>query len=529
MIACVGDDTPGGSSGGSTSSGSSSSGGTSSSGSSGASSSSGGQMDAGLAAFSISPQTPLVKRGGSVQLTVNVDRKGVTGDIALAFVGLPSGVTASTAIVPAASASTNVTLSASATATVGSAMVTLKGTGVGDLAFRLLVADLPGKLDQSFDSDGFLIDTSPAAGVFYAVTTQADGSIVAVGATTTAATSAWIARRFSIDGAPDTTFDTNAAAVMPATGAARGVAIDPTTRRIVIVGSSSATPEKLTMVRLNETGTPDQGFGNAGTVLGSTVTYPQDTRANAVLVFADSSILFGGYSGPAGTSRFAIVEHYTSTGDRDTTTGYVQYKNTAASTVTSLVPLAGGSVLAGGSADSLSPPGALAVRLLSNGTPDGTFGGTGTRTYSTCKGAALALFSGGQAVIAGRDVTGPSFCIETFDAKMSGNVGTEKSFGGGNAAQLLAAASGADDTAYVAGFDHGSTMDKFAIARQYYSDGGLVPTFGTAGEVRFEDPGTPDTYAYAFYGAAAQQDGRLLLVGQRIINNTGALIMRVWP
>jgi hypothetical protein len=83
-------------------------------------------------ALSASPASLTVNRGASGTSTITITRTGgFSSDVTLSASGLPTGVTASFSANPATGNSSVLTLSASSTATLGAATVTVSGTGGG--------------------------------------------------------------------------------------------------------------------------------------------------------------------------------------------------------------------------------------------------------------------------------------------------------------------------------------------------------------------------------------------------------------
>jgi uncharacterized delta-60 repeat protein len=482
----------------------------------------GGAADASLATLALTPARPLVRQGASAQVEVSVTRNGVAGDLTVTLTGLPNGVSAQPATIAANATTTNLTLTATGAAAVGDAPITVKATGAADLATTLTVAGAPGALDTSFDGDGYVIDSTATAGAYYAVAVQPDGKILVAGTTNTGG-GAWLVKRFGADGAPDTAFNTAAAAVVPTTGAARAIALDPQNGRVVVAGGSNS-PERLTIVRLSSSGAADQGFANAGTMLVSTVDHGNGSRGNALVVLPNSDIVVAGIFNVS--AALAHVEKYTAAGVRDP--NFVTYTAANASTFTGLWLLSTGAFLATGTDVNASPNAQLAVRLLSNGTPDAAFGTQGVRTYTSgCRGYASALAANGDVVIAGNDQTAPAMCVTRIAASAAGAQVFTQSLAAGSGAQYTAAARGPGDTAYTAGYVSGS-QDYQTVIERRSADGGLDTTFfPDAGKLVLKDIATPDTYRY-LPQAATTANGRLIVVGQRTVTNTGPFILRVW-
>lgn len=485
----------------------------------------GGSPDASTqAVVSVDPPRARVKQGTTVELEAKLERKGLAGELAVTVTGLPKGVTAAPASFAAAATTTKVVLTAAADATLGNQAIKLEVQGATPATVDLLVAGPSGTLDTTFDSDGLVFDTQSATGVYFAVKVQPDGKILAAGAPNGASGGGWTVKRFNADGTPDSAFNTAVAAVVPTTGLARGIAIDASNGKILVTGGSAST-ERLTVVRLNPNGSADQGFANAGTLLVDTVTHSQGSRGNSVVVLAGSTVLVSGTKNE-GAGTVGIVERYTSAGVKDQ--AFLSYSTAGAGAFTNVLALAGGAFFATGTDQSVSPPAQLGVRLLANGTPDGTFGTTGRRTYASgCRGAASALATNGDVVIVGQDVFGPSACTTRVAASGTGEQLYTRNGGGGGSDQFTAAAT-AGNAAYSAGFGGGS-QDRYAHVERRASDGGLDPTFGKDGIFELEDPATPDTYGYQIQAATTADDGRLVVAGNRTISTRGYFIGRIWP
>lgn len=525
MVSCVGDDAAGNTivqnnDGGSSSGGpdGSSSGGPD-----------GGGNDGAVAAgpLSLNPPRPRVPRNGEVQVEAVLERKGITGDVTITLAGLPKDVTVTGPItIPAAASKVSFTLKAATTAPMGAAPITVTAANAGELKTDVVVAGTPGQADDSFDGDGFILDTVSATAGYLAVIGQSDGKTIVAGGTAGVGSGTWIVKRFDASGKADDAFNAEAAKAMPTTGAARGLAIDPTNGKILVVGGTGV-DEQLTVVRLLPTGAVDQAFANAGRLIGDTVTHGQGSRANAVVVRADSSIIIAGRNGTLG-----LVEGFTAKGDPDQ--GFLRYVTAAAAEFSGIATLKSGAFLVGGTDFAASPDAQLAVRLLSNGTPDAAMGGAAGRTFASgCRGFGFAITSSGDGILVGDDQTAPSLCATRFDGSGSGTMRWSMSTSAGSNGQFLGAAPAfAGDMTYSVGHAGGS-QDRFATIERRLPAGGLDPTFGgpggTPGELRIEDVAVPDTYRFVIRASAPGADGRLLFAGTRTGSvSPGAFVARIW-
>jgi uncharacterized delta-60 repeat protein len=126
-----------------------------------------------------------------------------------------------------------------------------------------------GTLDTSFSSDGKTITiwTGNGSGQAraYSVAVQADGKIIAAGSNENSQLREFITLvRYNVDGTFDTSFGSNGT-VSTTAGVARGLALQPD-RRIVVVGETSSLGGGI-VVRYNENGGLDGTFGSAGKVV----------------------------------------------------------------------------------------------------------------------------------------------------------------------------------------------------------------------------------------------------------------------
>ena len=280
----------------------------------------------------------------------------------------------------------------------------------GDFAIARYLAN--GNLDSSFGSNGKLISSiGPYDDAAYDVTIQQDGKIVVAGSSNdNNYTSFFAVARYHPNGAIDSSFGQNGTAVFHlgpfitsiggyyygryANEWAKVIAAQPD-GKIVVAGSSYALhncydyygsvycDEALGMARLNSDGSFDSTFGSNGRV--------RDTlllrTASGMALQADGRILVTGY----GNQQAFIAERYNSNGNLDSTfgtNGKVIY-NVGGSGFNShsnaLAILANGKIVLSGQASNNS---FAVARLLTNGSPDVSFNGTGSETFHIQPGSA---------------------------------------------------------------------------------------------------------------------------------------------
>jgi uncharacterized delta-60 repeat protein len=292
--------------------------------------------DASPSALSYSPSPVVVRRGGSTNVALSLQRGSeITGAVTVTLEDLPAGVSAPPVAIDPSSASATLVVSATSGATLGSLVAHLHTDSalLPTLDVPISIADPAGSLDVTFDSDGLVSDSSRGlSGTFYGVALQADAKIVAGGVGGSPA--GWMVRRLLPSGIPDAAFTTattvgpDAGVALPSDGELRAVAIDPS-GRILLAGSSSpgmAQPPQLTVVRLQSTGVIDATFAGgifrlpaSEAALGS-IAYALGVQPDGTIVVAgarrDTLGLDGGPPELAG-----IALRLKSNGTRDTAFG----------------------------------------------------------------------------------------------------------------------------------------------------------------------------------------------------------------
>lgn len=221
-----------------------------------------------------------------------------------------------------------------------------------------------GALDDSFgDGDGIV--TVPVGESYSGakeVAIQPDGKIVAAGYAVANGYEDFAAIRFYANGAVDPSFSADGKLIVSLSDKndrAGGLVLQPDGKVLMAGQAGHASDDsKFGVVRLNANGTPDNGFGDGGTVLFNINN--QFESASAMVVHSDGKILIGGCS-------------------QQNTTGTYIYDFTL-------------------------------VRLTANGQPDHTFGNNGIATLATSPSSDfiydLALQSDGKIIAAGRAQTG---------------------------------------------------------------------------------------------------------------------------
>jgi uncharacterized delta-60 repeat protein len=284
------------------------------------------------------------------------------------------------------------------------------GPDIGVAVARYLPS---GALDATFGNGGKVVSAvSPVGdGGANAVAVQPDGRIVVVGGANDQANDAdFLAVRYLPDGNPDTSFGNNGVALIPLPGgdaSASAVAVQPD-GAIVIAGTAigpGTAGQEFGIARLTPAGALDSGFGSGGVVLAQFRSGQDKGGAQSVLVASGGRIVVAGLAETAaGRGAFGLMRLRPDGSPDPTfgTGGMVLTEFDGESIATRVVPLAGGDLVAAGSA------GLPSRTALAGYRPDGSLDpafGTGGRTV-TAIGAASAgtsavVQSSGGIVVAG--------------------------------------------------------------------------------------------------------------------------------
>ncbi len=402
---------------------------------------------------------------------------------------------------------------------------------LGVLAFSMP----PGSLDPTFGNGGKLTDWSGRAN---SVAIQPDGKIVVAG--TDAGNRAFAVARYNPDGSPDTDFGGGDGKVTTGIGfsyeVAKAVALQ-SDGKIVAVGTTwdgnGSQWGHFSLVRYNPDGSLDLTFGGGDGIVVTENLGTGWVAANAVAIQADGKIVAAGstdyvlYDFP----EMAVIR-YNPDGSLDASFGmggkalipwgpgpFGGYAP-AVEDVTSIAILPDGKIIAAGYSYGFWDFATL-VRLNSNGSFDGTFGGGGVVYTDIGPGADLALAveiqSDGKIVTAGSSYNGSNNDIAlvrytsegSIDATFGSDGKVVTPIGSGNAVARTVAVQ-SDGKILVAGSSHNGANYDFALAR-YNSDGSLDTTFGGGDGVSTVDFNNSSDDAF---GMALDARGRAVVVGR---------------
>jgi len=396
-----------------------------------------------------------------------------------------------------------------------------------------------GDLDPTFGSGGTVMtDINRSTDLAQAVALQADGKLVVVGQTyknNDYSTEDFAVARYNTDGTLDTTFGRGGKVRTDFPGLAAvpsSVVIQPD-GKIVVAGGAFPLFTFLgdfKVVRYNPNGSLDRSFGSGGIV---TTTFPAGSYAFDVALQPDGKIIavgtvFTGFDpGEQSNTDFALAR-YNADGSPDATFGnggqvstdFDGFEDDAFSV---LIQPDGKIVAVGSANDPASFYDFAAVRYLSNGTIDTTFGVAGRvqtdfgdQNFDRARSAALQ--TDGRIVAAGFAISQnggvQNFAVARYtsngilDTTFSGDGKTQIDFGNccQSATKVLLQSDGKIIT--VGGSNGESSEDDFLLAR-LNPRGSLDPTFGVSGQVRtsFGDLNGGAN------GAALQSDGKIVAVG----------------
>jgi len=396
-----------------------------------------------------------------------------------------------------------------------------------------------GDLDPTFGTGGMVMtDLNRSTDLANAVAIQSDGKLVVVGQTyknNDFSGEDFVVTRYNADGTLDNTFGSGGRVRTDFPGLAAvpsSVVIQPD-GKIVVAGGAFPLFTFLgnfEIVRYNPNGSLDRSFGTGGIV---TTTFPEGSYANAVALQSDGKIIAAGTvfvdfnPGESSNTDFALAR-YNPDGSPDATFGnggqvstdFVGFEDDAFSVL--IQP--DGKIVAVGSANA---PATFydfaAVRYLSNGTIDTTFGVAGkVRTdfgdQNFDRARSAALQPDGRIVAAGFAISQnggvQNFAVARYtstgilDTTFSRDGKTQIDFGNccQSATKVLLQSDGKIITV---GYPNTEDSDSDFLLARLNPRGSLDPTFGVGGRVRtsFGDLNGGAN------GAALQADGKIVAVG----------------
>jgi len=390
----------------------------------------------------------------------------------------------------------------------------------------------PGDLDTSFGNGGIVtteFGIGPDHGVDIALQPDGKALVVGYGSGGTVSYNDIILLRYNIDGSLDTGFGIGGIATMDIEGNndyGKAIVLQPD-GKILIAGSSSSSgdgsrPQGLVMLRYNNDGSLDTGFGVEGIITMNYRGYVVNSQA--ISLQANGKILVTGGSYDWVTPIInTVLLRYNSDGSLDASFGDNGIVNLREQPAGIIVVQANGQILLAGS----SAQGQVMHRYNSDGSLDSSFGTGGIVTMNF--GGPIVQQANGQILAAGT-IYGTNNNIALARYNSNGTLDTEFGKGFGTGGIVTTDISGSDDGAaaialqangqiLVAGRDRKRAIlwvywnDAVALLR-YNSDGSLDSSFGTGGIVTTVI-GPRKDWGQAI---ALQPDGQILVAGS---GNTG--------
>jgi len=407
-----------------------------------------------------------------------------------------------------------------------------------------------GDLDSAFGVGGKVTtDLSRSTDIANAVAVQADGKLVVVGQTyknNDFSTEDFAVARYNTDGTLDTTFG-NGGRVrtdFPGLAAVPSAVVIQADGKIVVAGGAFPLftfAGDFKVVRYNANGSLDRSFGSGGIV---TTTFPGDgSYAFAVALQSDGKIIAAGTDfvdfnpGDMSDTDFALAR-YNTDGSLDATFGSggtvtTDFFGTEDDVFSVLIQTDGKIVAVGSANDPAKFYDFAAVRYLSNGTLDTTFGSGGKVTTDFGRRGfdrahSAALQADGKIVAAGF-ATSLDGISENFGvARYTSNGVLDTSFNNRglqqidfgsccqDAWQVLVQSDGKIVTI---GFPNSEGSDSDFLLARLNSTGSLDSTFGTGGKVRTSF-GNLNGGAQ---GGLLQADGKIVAVGFQATSTSGGV------
>jgi uncharacterized delta-60 repeat protein len=396
-----------------------------------------------------------------------------------------------------------------------------------------------GDLDPTFGIGGMVTtDINRSTDIANAVAVQADGKLVVVGQTykhNDYTGEDFVVTRYNTDGTLDNTFGSGGRVRTDFPGLAAvpsSIVIQPD-GKIVVAGGAFPLftfAGNFEVVRYNSNGSLDTSFGNGGIV---TTVFPEGSYAFDVALQSDGKIIAAGTlfvdfnPGDQSDTDFALAR-YNPNGSLDTTFGNggtisTDFFGNEDDAFSVLIQPDGKIVAVGSANDPATYYDFAAVRYLSDGTIDTTFGVAGK--VSTDFGVAgfdrahsAALQADGRIVAAGFAISQnggvQNFAVARYtsngvlDTTFSRDGITQIDFGSccQSAYQVLLQSDGKIITV---GYANTESSDSDFLLARLSSRGALDATFGVGGKVRtsFGDLNGGAN------GAALQSDGKIVAVG----------------
>jgi uncharacterized delta-60 repeat protein len=379
-----------------------------------------------------------------------------------------------------------------------------------------------GSLDTSFNGTGMVTtDFSPASDNANSIALQPDGKIVVAGDSNSSGNFALA--RYNADGSLDASFGGTGKVTTDfgwTYSWARSVALQADGKIVAAGATGDGSNYQFALARYNADGSLDTSFDGDGKV---TTNFGNRGFANSVAMGPDGKIVAAGTSGPWWRSSVAVAR-YNADGSLDTTFNGTGQETTVFSTGQgdgrSVAVQADGKIVIAGDPYSFGAGhdhNFGLIRYNTDGSLDASFGGTGTVTISFVNyetATSVALQADGKLVVAG--YTGSEANFDFAVARCNADGSLDTSFGGTGKVttefgshDMVAGVALQDDGKIVAAGGTRVSGGSFALAR-YNTNGSLDTSFGGTGKVTTEFVAFPYSGAYS---VALQADGKIVAAG----------------
>lgn len=244
-----------------------------------------------------------------------------------------------------------------------------------------------GTLDNNFGGDGIVTTEIGGEAHGNAIVVQTNGRIVVAGSGTSG-TSEFAAVRYLPDGTLDGTFSADGISTLGLTGfdEANALVVQPDGKILMAGYITLSSSQEMAVMRLDATGLPDPGFGLNGIVFTSfDGLIPTHAYGNDMALQPDGRILVCGTTG-AGNAGDIAVARFEQNGTLDDSFSFdgkvILDINGYSDESHAIAIQPDGKILVAGATSIDGQRDAVVVRLLENGSTDPSFGNNGALTLS---------------------------------------------------------------------------------------------------------------------------------------------------
>lgn len=380
-------------------------------------------------------------------------------------------------------------------------------------------------LDNSFNTDGRItLDPGGFGGFVRKVLLQQDGKILLCGYTSSAGNNRFVVSRLDSLGQPDVTFGNGGFALIDINGLdARCYSADlQDDGKIVLAGyviSGPPTERDIAVVRLDVDGSLDGSFGTGGIVVTPATT--DDDVIFACEVLSTGQILVAGKTGNGANSNVLFAQ-YNSDGTSDFgfgSLGVVMFDlgNNLEEGVNTISVTSNGRIFAGGFQQVNTLSKGFVIQILSDGTLETSFAGTGvfTADVSASNDEVKAMATDGNGMIYAAGHGGNSSFMFVYKIFPDGSIDSSYAINGliTNTGILGANALELDTIGRI--WLAGSNGVDYGLLK-YRQTGEQDTTFAGTGPLTTDFSGNTDIA----YSVVVQPNGKLIAAGSSIVGSS---------